>query len=128
MRKFKCAIFAFLSDTPCIERDTFQPVVVENGVVRLKIGSPVYITDGLSYTIVCNITCGRPPVTITWLPDGIPHQTNGNVSTVTITSTDVSHGDVLSCNASNSVGYEQVNTTVFFVHMHDEFCINRNVP
>ena len=116
------------SDNPYIDKDLSKPIVVEKGVIRVKIGTPVYIIDGLSFTIVCNVTSGQSPVAITWLPDGIPHQTNGNVSTVTIASTNVNHGDVLSCKASNSIGYEQVATKVIFIHKHKELCINKSVP
>ena len=35
-----------------------QPPTVENGVITVKIGSPVFIVKGFNVSIICNVTSG----------------------------------------------------------------------
>ena len=79
--------------------------------MRVKIGTPVYVYGGFNVIIDCNIINGTPPVNITWLRNGSPYPTRGNVSTITIT--DASNGDVFKCKADNIIGFDTANTTIY---------------
>ena len=74
-----------------------QPISVENGVIRVTIGSTAYIVDGLTVQIVCNATSmvNEHSVTISWLRNGEYDRTRGNVSMIIVT--DANHGDVFTC-------------------------------
>ena len=50
-------MFMYLIDSDIVfDEDVSQPISVENGVIRVRIGSTVYIADGLTVQIVCNAT------------------------------------------------------------------------
>ena len=93
---------------------------VQNGVIRVKIGTPVYIVDGFAVTIVCNVTDGVPPITtISWLNNGQPDHSRTNMSIVTISN--AAHGDNFTCIAENNVGSVRKDTEIYYVHR--KFCI-----
>ena len=105
------------------EKDASQPVSVENGVMRFRIGSTAYIVDGYTVQIICNTTIFRGseehPITISWLRNGKPDQTRGNVSMITVA--DANHNDVFTCIANSTIISRSENTTIIFVH--HRFCI-----
>ena len=98
-----------------------QPVSVENGVMRVNIGSTAYTIDGFTVQIVCNATSTLEeyPATIRWLRNKEHYQTRENVSMITIT--DAEDGDVFTCIANNTISSQRKETKIFFVHNH--FCI-----
>ena len=61
------------------DEDVSQPVCVENGVMRVKIGSTAYTVDGFTVQIVCNATSvySGHPITISWLRNGEHDQNRG---------------------------------------------------
>ena len=104
------------------DEDVSQPISVENGVMRVKIGNTAYIVDGFTVQIVCNATStvNEYPVTISWRRNGEDDQTRGNVPMIIVT--DANHGDVFTCVAKNVFGFtDSKTTTIFFVNQH--FCI-----
>ena len=81
------------------------------GDVTVRIGTPVYIVDGFTVTINCNILTGTPSVNITWFRNGMPEDPpRGNVSTITVT--DYDDGDVFTCRADNNIGFDMENSTI----------------
>ena len=104
------------------DQDASQPVSVQNGVMRFKIGSTAYVVDGYTIQIICNPTrCASKeyPITISWLHNGEPDQTRGNMSMITVT--DANHGDVFTCIANNTAVPFTQYTRIIFVHY--QFCI-----
>ena len=106
-----------LTIAPHIER-SLQPPSVQKGVIRVKIGSPAYLIHGFNVTIVCNVIIGTPPITIRWLRNGQPDQSRINSSTITVN--DANDGDVFTCMAENTYGYDKKDTQIHFAH---HFCI-----
>ena len=104
------------------DEDVSQPTSVENGVMRVTIGSTAYIVDGFTVQIVCNATSmiSEYPVTISWRRNGEHDRTRGNMSMIIVT--DANHGDVFTCVAENVLGYNNTKTTeIIFANKH--FCI-----
>ena len=58
-----------------------QPVSVENGVMRVRIGSTAYTVNGFIVQIVCSATSMLKdyPATISWLRNVELDKTRGNV-------------------------------------------------
>ena len=98
-----------------------QPISVENGVMRVTIGSTVYIADGLTVQIVCNATSmvSEYSVTISWHRNGEHDRNRGNMPMITVT--DAYHGDVFTCVAENVLGYNTKTTKIISANKH--FCI-----
>ena len=46
----------FYVESLIFDEDVSQPVSVENGVMRVKIGSTAYTVNGFTVQIVCNVT------------------------------------------------------------------------
>ena len=95
------------------------------GVIRVKIGTPVYVTDMFNVTIDCNITEGTHPIKFNWLHNNaLVNQTRGSASSITIPVANAADidGDVYTCRANNSWGYDMVNTTIYYLEKM-EFCI-----
>ena len=103
-----------------IERGGSEPLSVENGVIRVNIGSTVYTVNGLTIIIICNVIVGKPPITISWYRNGELDDSRGNVSTITVT--DALHDDVFTCEADNKIGFDQQNTIIKFAN--NAFCID----
>ena len=63
------------------DEDVAQPVSVENGVMRVRIGSTAYTLNGFTVQIVCNATSTLKdyPATISWLRNEELDKTRGNV-------------------------------------------------
>ena len=74
---------------------------------RVKIGTDVYVINGYNVTIDCNAS-GTPPITFSWLLNGTEFR--GNDSTITITN--ATYGDVITCRANNSIGFDEESTTI----------------
>ena len=84
-----------------------------NGTIHIDIGTPVYVVNGTTVMIDCNIVNGTPPVTISWFHNELPDSNRGNASTISITTgLDASDDDLFSCKAINIVGFDIENTTV----------------
>ena len=98
-----------------------QPVSVENGVMRVRIGSTAYTVNGFIVQIICNVisTLIDYPATISWLRNEEHYETRGNVSMITVT--DANHGDIFICIADNTVSSQRKETNIIFVRNH--FCI-----
>ena len=107
------------------DEDMSQPVSVENGVMRVRIGSTAYIADGVTVQIVCNATnvFSKDPITISWLYNGKLDQNRGNVTMITVT--DANHGDVFTCVAENIFESHRRETEIIFVNK--QFCIIMNI-
>ena len=106
------------------EEDASQPISVENGMMRFRIGSTAYIVEGYTVQIICELTTTflqyeEHPITISWLRNGKPDQTRGNMSVITVT--DANHDDVFTCIANNTILSQSKNTSIIFVYHH--FCI-----
>ena len=104
----------------CIEslifdEDVSQPVSVENGVMRVKIGSTAYTINGFTVQIDCNATSilKEYPPTISWLRNKELDQTRGNVLMITVT--DANDGDVFTCIANNTISSQRRKTKIVFV-------------
>ena len=97
---------------PNIDEGPFIPVPDTKKLedLEVKIGSPAYIVIGYKVIMVCNILTGTPPITITWLYNGAPDPSRGNVSTITVT--DNNNGDVFTCRAENNIGFDMESTTI----------------
>ena len=95
---------------------------VEKGIIRVKIGTPVYITDESIVIIDCNAK-GIPPITHIWFHNNKLDWLRGDVSSITITVTNAAdvHGDIYTCRAENRIGFDVMNTTIYYVKK--EFCI-----
>ena len=100
------------------DEDVSQPVSVENGVMRVKIGSTAYIVDGFTVQILC-IVSSEHPITISWLHNEQHDQTRGNMTNITVT--DANHGDVFTCVARHEFGSNRKETKIIFVN--EQFCI-----
>ena len=103
-----------------------KPPRASKGVVRVKIGTPVYIIDNFNVTIDCNITRGKQPVILSWLHDNtLFNQTIGTASSITIPVTNAADidGDVYTCRAEDVIGYDEMNTTIYYLKNKNEFCI-----
>ena len=60
-----------------------QNVMALNEFITVNVGSTVYTVNGLTIIIICKVTIGRPPITISWLRNGeLLDQSRGNVSTI----------------------------------------------
>ena len=105
-----------------VETGGSAPRSVENGVMTVNAGSTVYTVNGLELTIIiiCNVTTGEPPITISWLRNGKPDQSRGNVSTITVTNG--LQGDCFTCRAKNSRGNVQEKDTRIQL-ANNTFCI-----
>ena len=105
--------------TIVIERGS-EPLSVENGVIRVNVGSTVYTVNGLTIIIICNVITGDPPITISWYHNGELDRSRGNVSTITITN--ATDGDVFTCRAEDMIGFDQQDTSIRFAN--NTFCID----
>ena len=85
-----------------------KPDNITKGNKRVKIGTDVYVFSGYSVTIDCNVASGRTPITYSWFFNGIEFR--GNDTTIIIT--DATYGDVITCRASNSIGFDEKNTII----------------
>ena len=106
------------------DEDVSQPVSVENGVMRVRIGTTAYTVDGFHVQIVCNATNIRESpaiIRLSWLRNGELDETRGNASMITVT--DANDGDVFTCIASNTLIYNAKDTEIVFVNNHKQFCI-----
>ena len=103
---------------PIIDESVSQSPTVENGVITVKIGSPVFIVKGFNVSIICDVTSGEPPMTFSWFCNA--HQCRGNVSTITVMNP--TEDDVITCRVENKHGFDKKDTRVKFVHK--EFCIS----
>ena len=103
---------------PIIETST-QLSSVQKGIIRVKVGAPVYTIHGFNVTIVCNVIYGQPPITIRWLRNGLPDESRMNMSTIIVN--DAEDGDVFTCRAENGRGYDKKDTQIYFAHA---FCIS----
>ena len=103
-----------------ISTGIFQLPFVQNAVIRVKIGTPVFTVDGFAVTIVCNVADRDPPITINWLINGQPDHSRINMSVVTIHN--AAHGDVYTCIAKKDARFIRRHTKIYFVHK--KFCIN----
>ena len=103
------------------DEDVLQPVSVENGVMRVRIGSTAYIVDGLTVQIVCNATSvfSEYPITISWFHNEELDQTRGNVTKITVTN--ANHNDTFTCVAENGFECNRKETKIIFVNK--QFCI-----
>ena len=104
-----------------IDNGVSQSPFVKNGVITAKIGAPVYIVDGFSVTLVCNVTKGDPPISISWLHNGMPSESWGNVSTITVTN--ATDGDVFTCIAQNKRGFDAKRTEIYFLYKKSRLTI-----
>ena len=68
----------------------------------------MYGFDGYNVTIDCTTVSGTPPITITWLRNGMLIDTDVN----TITITDAKDGDTIVCRADNNIGFDEEDTTI----------------
>ena len=75
---------------------------------RVKIGTNVSVVVGYNVTIDCNIVNGTTPITLSWLLNGTEFR--GNDTTITIT--DATYGDVITCRANNTIGFDEESTTI----------------
>ena len=103
-----------------IKRGGSEPLSVENGVIRVNVGSTVYTVNGFTIIIICNVIAGKPPITISWYRNEELDDSRGNVSTITVT--DALQGDVFTCKADNKMQFDQQNTTIKFAN--NTFCID----
>ena len=85
-----------------------KPDEITKGNKRVKIGTDVYVVNGYNVTIDCNIANGTTPITFSWLRNGTEFR--GNNATITIT--DATYGDVITCRANNTIGFDEKNTTI----------------
>ena len=89
----------------------------------------MYIFDNFNVTIDCNITSGTQPITFKWLHNNtLVNQTTRTASSITIPVTNAADidGDVYTCRAENLKGYDEMNTTIYYLINHKnrkEFCI-----
>ena len=112
-------MYVFILTALSIDGGVSQSPSVEKGNIKTKIGSPVYTVDGFNITIICNVTRGEPPITISWFHNNQTDQYRGNVSSVMITN--ATAGDVFTCKADNKRGCDTKRTQIKFVHK--SFCI-----
>ena len=105
-------MYTFLGIPPDIDEGPFIPptLTITPEDMEVQIGSPAYIIDGFNVTFVCGILNGTHPITIMWFHNGVIDPTRGNVSTITVT--DYSDGDVITCRVENDVGFDEKGTTI----------------
>ena len=106
------------------DEDVSQPVSVENGVMRVKIGTTAYIVDGFHVQIVCDATTTTESpaiIRLSWLRNGELDEARGNASMITVT--DANDGDVFTCTANNTLTHNRKDTEILFVNNHKQFCI-----
>ena len=92
----------------------------------MEIGTPVYTTDNFNVTIDCSISRGTQPITFEWFHNNAPvnhDQATETASSITIQVTNAADidGDVYTCRAKNLIGYDEMDTTIYYVK--NEFCI-----
>ena len=94
------------------DEDVLQPVSVENGLMRVRIGSTAYTLNGFTVQIVYNATSTLKdyPATISWLRNEELDKTRGNVSMIIVT--DANHGDVFTCVADNTISSQEKELTL----------------
>ena len=85
-----------------------KPDDITKGNKRVTIGTDVYVVTGYNVTIDCIIASGTTPITFSWFRNGTDF--GGNVTTITIT--DALYGDVITCRANNSIGFDEESTTI----------------
>ena len=85
-----------------------RPDNIKKGNKRVAIGTDAYVFNGYNVTIDCNIASGTPPINISWFLNGT--DIRGNVTTITIT--DATYGDVITCKANNTIGFDEESTTI----------------
>ena len=100
------------------DEDASQPVSVENGVMRVRIGTTAYIVNGYTVEIVCNAFSNEIPLPIMWSRNGKPFK--GDTSLIIVT--DAKHEDIFTCRAKNSVTSKEKSTKIIFVR-RSHFCI-----
>ena len=83
-------------------------VMLQN--ITVRIGTPTYVVDGSDVIIDCNVLNGTPPITITWLRNGVADPTRGNATNITVD--DYHDGDVFTCRADNDIGFDMETTTI----------------
>lgn len=101
---------------PLIDKGVLKPPLLENGVVRVEIGTPatVYVTDNINVTIDCKISSGDPPMILTWFHNRQLVQSRGNLSSITVTVNNAKDidGDVFTCKVENEMGYDTRDTYI----------------
>ena len=111
-----------LGNPPDIDEgpDIKMPDNITEGNKRVTIGSSVYVHDGYSVTIDCTTVSGTPPITITW----VHNETliAEDVNSITINASDAINGEIITCRANNSVGFDEEGTTIYVlgntIHMY----------
>ena len=97
-----------LGDLPSINTTmTEKPTTVPENK-RVNVGSAVNISSGANLSIDCIVT-GRPPITILWIRND-NEVIERNSSTITIT--DPTDGDNITCRAENNMGYSTATTSI----------------
>ena len=113
-----------------IETGGSKPLSVENGVITVKVGSTVYTVDGITIVIICNVISGDPPITISWLRNGVLDQSRGNVTTINVTDTQLNSPMinvtdaqlvVFTCKAENMKTSTQWD--IIIQHASTRFCV-----
>ena len=56
----------FVTVKPRIDEDVSQSPTVENGIITVKVGSPVFVVYGFKVSIICDVASGVPPMTFSW--------------------------------------------------------------
>ncbi len=111
---YSCFLSILLGVPPDIDEGPFipQPPTVMPGDMTVTIGTPTYIVDGFDVTLVCNIASGTRPITIMWIRNGAFYPAGGNQSIIIVPDTDYNDGDVFTCRADNTIGFDMENTTI----------------
>ena len=113
-----------------IETGGSKPLSVENGVITVHVGSTVYTVDGITIVIICNVISGDPPITISWLRNGVLGQSRGNATTINVTDTQLNSPKinvtdtqlvVFTCRAENTKAFTQRDTII--QHASARFCV-----
>ena len=113
-----------------IETGGSKPLSVENGVITVNVGSTVYTVDGITIVIICNVISGDPPITISWLRNGVLDQSRGNITTINVTDTQLNAPTinvtdtqlvVFTCRAENTETFTQRDTII--QHASTRFCV-----
>ena len=93
-------------------------------------GSTVYTVDGITIVIICNVIIGDPPITISWLRNGVLDQSRGNTTTINVTDTQLNSPMinvtdtqlvVFTCRAENMKTFTQRDTII--QHASTRFCV-----